>query len=467
MKETDVRHRLEQLLNSRRVVYGRLIEGSDEEFYCDRDNFAQLYRRAVAIRRSQIVALGQDIYLRFLLKWHRLDNTSDNFLEIFRQYRGLRLPLFFFEREVLATRLSDFKREALLELRQLITEGKIILFFDPDSGSPEQYVSYMYRGEGWLTNHRGFDNSINNGSEIQIFLRENGASFLDDLEDGLQQTRNHLIKKLSDLTRAGVISCENYDTLLTFGKGDVSSNDRAGIRQRASRSIQMGTGRWFRLDTFGILGRKPIRSEIAVWQAKLLLRRHGILVKEFYRFEHGLLPWYEIFHALKVLEWQGEIRRGYFIKGLSGIQFALPEAVDILMKLPEERTSAPAYKLVNVLDPAIPFGGNLAWPFESSQKILRLPGNHIGFVGGKPVLYCERYFARWFILADMSGEEFEKVVKLTRNRQILPEPFRPKKKIKVESINGMPAAESPFAKHFMHAGYEKDGSYLVLWPSAL
>jgi hypothetical protein len=82
-------------------------------------------------------------------------------------------------------------------------------------------------------------------------------------------------------------------------------------------------------------------------------------------------------------------------------------------------------------------------------------------------MYCERYFARWYVFIKLSGEEFEGLVKLTRNRQILPEPFRPRKKIEVETINGVPAVESPFVKHFIRAGYEKDGTRLVLWPSAL
>jgi ATP-dependent Lhr-like helicase len=226
----------------------------------------------------------------------------------------------------------------------------------------------------------------------------------------------------------------------------------------------MRSGRWFRLDTFSVLGRHPDRSEAAAWQARLLLERYGILVKEFYRFETGLLPWYDIFQALKKLEWQGEIRRGYFVKGLSGIQFALPDAVELLSQPAEQLTP---FQLLNVLDPALPFGGNLSWPLDVTKDIVRSPGNHIGFAKGEPLLYTERYFTRWYISDEATGDQIEGIVALTRNRLKPAEPFRRKRKIQVELINDTPAAKSRFAARFYTSGYEQDGTSLVLWPSAL
>jgi ATP-dependent Lhr-like helicase len=104
-------------------------------------------------------------------------------------------------------------------------------------------------------------------------------------------------------------------------------------------------------------------------QARLLLHRYGILVKEWYRRENGLLPWYQIFQALKRLEWQGEIRRGYFISGLSGVQFALPEAVELLDKINRTPVSGDTSALlISTLDPAWPCGGGMdSGGVEASQ----------------------------------------------------------------------------------------------------
>ena len=128
-----------------------------------------------------------------------------------------------------------------------------------------------------------------------------------------------------------------------------------------------------------MLGKQLDRGEIATRQARLLLHRYGILVKECYRRESGLLPWYEIFQVLKRLEWQGEIRRGYFIAGLSGVQFALPEAVALLEQI---QTGGEPVKndavLLSTADPALPLGGT------PGREMQDMHGNKISMVRARP-----------------------------------------------------------------------------------
>ena len=90
---------------------------------------------------------------------------------------------------------------------------------------------------------------------------------------------------------------------------------------------------WFLIDSFAVRGKSLTEEERIDNQTHLLLKRYGILVKEEYRRESNFVNWYNIFQNLKRLEWQGKIRRGFYIERLSGIQFALPEAVDLLEKV--------------------------------------------------------------------------------------------------------------------------------------
>ena len=120
-----------------------------------------------------------------------------------------------------------------------------------------------------------------------------------------------------------------------------------------------------------------------------------------------------------------------------------------------------------MLDPALPFGGNIPWPVGSERKIIRLPGNHIGFFRGRPVVYTENYFSRWYPLQDVGRKEFTALVDLTRNWQALPDRIRIRKSITVETIGDQAAAHHPFGGCFLQAGYEEDGTRLVLWPSAV
>ena len=204
--------------------------------------------------------------------------------------------------------------------------------------------------------------------------------------------------------------------------------------------------------------------------ARVLLDRYGILVKEFYRQEKGLLPWYQIFQALKRLEWQGEIRRGYFIEGLSGIQYALPQAVDLLSSLSEKKISNECFVL-STLDPALPFGGNINWGLKDIQdneiEIRKVQGNHLILIDEKPAIYSEGYASRLTSIKHLTGDEIVKMSKVLKNWLRLTEPVRPKKKIAIEVIDNQPAIDSKYAEHFYKEGFERENKEIVLWPSGL
>ena len=218
------------------------------------------------------------------------------------------------------------------------------------------------------------------------------------------------------------------------------------------------------------MGKKPSPNERLERQARLLLHRYGILVKEFYRRESGFLPWYQLFQVLKKMEWQGQIRRGYFIDGLSGIQFALPDAIELLTSLPDKEAGRePA--VVCTMDPALPFGGNIDWDLKNIQgnqiEIKRSSGNHLIFLNEVPVMYTENYGDKLLRLNSFKNKEIEKIVDSLKNWLRLPAAIRPRKKIEINLIDEQPAIESDLADFFYRAGFEREGSSIVLWPSGL
>ncbi len=77
----------------------------------------------------------------------------------------------------------------------------------------------------------------------------------------------------------------------------------------------------------------PEPETLALLSARLLLRRYGVVARELAIMDSGLPPWRVLYEVLTRLELAGEVRRGYFAEGLSGAQFALPEAVDQLQQL--------------------------------------------------------------------------------------------------------------------------------------
>ncbi len=82
------------------------------------------------------------------------------------------------------------------------------------------------------------------------------------------------------------------------------------------------------------------------------------------------------------MELRGEIRRGYFVAGLSGLQFALPQAVEQL------RAASESDELVvlNASDPATVFGGELK---DIPLRFARIPSTHVVLWRGQLVLVAE------------------------------------------------------------------------------
>ena len=81
------------------------------------------------------------------------------------------------------------------------------------------------------------------------------------------------------------------------------------------------------------------------------------------------MPWRVLYEVLSRLELAGEVRRGYFVEGLSGAQFALPEAMqqlDAIAKLPtadEPMVLLHAYDPANLYGPSAPLG----WPYPQQS----------------------------------------------------------------------------------------------------
>jgi ATP-dependent Lhr-like helicase len=104
-----------------------------------------------------------------------------------------------------------------------------------------------------------------------------------------------------------------------------------------------------------------------------------------------------VYPVLRAMEDAGRIRRGYFVTGLGGAQFALPGAVDRLRQyrdLAAERLGTKAAAVVlATTDPANPFGVALPWPEvvgDVGGRPARTAGSYVVLLDGVASLYVER-----------------------------------------------------------------------------
>ncbi|MCI0695694.1 hypothetical protein L0337_27290 [candidate division KSB1 bacterium] len=521
----EVTEILDELAKAGAVYRGRLTQDANAEQWCDRRNFEQLYRRAIQERRRAFAPKPAENFLGFLWRWHGIGQLQNpaHLLPLLQRLRGLFLPLNFLEREILRARIpaTQFPQQFAachLHLASLCQQGELIWRLYQEEAGHAKSAQFFLRGEGHLFYSREqlaekVDQLSTSAKTVQEFLRKHGASFFRDLAAGSGLSRSHLVDGLAELAWRGLVTNDSLLMLQELAEHGAprsaettpsevvpqpqrepaptslqefleeklpdwrrrsQSRWRQHSRRRELKKLpQLNEGRWSLVESFSIYGKPQSPANVearssAQQQANLLLERYGILVKEWYRRENGLLPWYALFQALKQMEWRGEVRRGYFVEGLSGVQFALPQAVEMLAAS-ETQTIPAGPAMLSLLDPAVPFGSGVNLPLvgfdDKPFPLIRQAGNHLLFMEAKPVVYAENYGSRLWSLAGATEEQLAAALACLRQFLLLPEPLRPRKRIEVESWNGKPVTTTPAAAWLQRHGFEKEEEKMVLWPS--
>jgi ATP-dependent Lhr-like helicase len=179
------------------------------------------------------------------------------------------------------------------------------------------------------------------------------------------------------------------------GRRPAESEYRAAkrrVRERLARPVESTwVGRWSPVHRFGVMGKALPPEQRAGQQARQLLSRYGVVTYESLSNETGAWEWSQIYPHLQRLEMRGELRRGYFVQGLPGPQFALPEVVE---RLRASRDQADAGLVVlNAADPANLYGPALPeGPVAATGEPLsfsRIPSTWLVQQAGLPVLVAE------------------------------------------------------------------------------
>ncbi len=127
----------------------------------------------------------------------------------------------------------------------------------------------------------------------------------------------------------------------------------------------------------------------------VLLERYGILTRELVELEPWGPEWADLAGLLARAELRGELRRGYFVEGLSGVQYARDESAAGLSRLAGSLASAAEDILLAAADPANLYGSGA--PFDiplldgGKGRLSRVAGNYLIMKSGRPVLVIEAY----------------------------------------------------------------------------
>jgi ATP-dependent Lhr-like helicase len=153
------------------------------------------------------------------------------------------------------------------------------------------------------------------------------------------------------------------------------------------------------------MGPELTEEERAEKIARQWLARYGIVSREWWRRERPPVSWRTIYRELKRLEFRGEVRRGYFVKGLGGAQFALPDAVEWLRAVASEDQSAAGFTVMAASDPANVY--NLPLELVDRDPLSRPRGSGALLVmrGGRVAMAVEGRGRRFSAADWLSAEE--------------------------------------------------------------
>ena len=219
-----------------------------------------------------------------------------------------------------------------------------------------------------------------------------GAGFWDELLDAVGGAPAEVFSTLWSLVWAGEVTNDLWMPLRAPHKlpKPRASTARFGRRTARGGGAAHGAiaGRWSL--TGRLFARAPSGDERLRAQAELLLERHGVVTRAAVLGDGVPGGFAGVYRPLSELETLGRCRRGYFLAGLGGAQFAMPGAIERLRDL-RDPDGDPVTLVLGAADPAQPFGAAVPWPKRGTARgPSRTFGAQVVLMDGAPVLYLER-----------------------------------------------------------------------------
>jgi ATP-dependent Lhr-like helicase len=432
-----------------------------DDRWAERENLTEMRRVTVAVRRRESLAVAPEVFADFLLRWQHVHPSTRGegpaFVEtILEQLQGLAMPARLWEADVLPRRVAGYRPSWLDDF---MGRGDWLWRAD-GSGRSEPRVAFFTRDFVGLDElPSGVDELGLDEARILELLGGMGASFAAELAraSGLEPSR--VRRALLELAGRGLATNDRFDPMRAGGDATLSalteaSRDRAGgrsLRIRPRRSIPgQSEGRWSRLNPPSA----DPEARLLAW-ASALLDRYGVLSREVVALEPSAPGWGGLAPLLARAEWRGEVRRGYFVEGLSGVQYASEEAAAELARLAAHPEPASPVVLLPTVDPANLYGAGAPLDVElldgGTARLPRVTGNYLAIRDGRPVLIAESHGKRLTALPWASPADIDSALKL------LPTLIGPGRRIlKVELYNGMPAAEGLAAGRLAELGFVRD-----------
>ncbi|MFI5956957.1 ATP-dependent helicase [Cryptosporangium sp. NPDC051539] len=396
---------LQRLSASRRVTSGEFRPDGAGTEWCDAEVLRTLRRRSLAALRKEVEPVGAEAYATFLARWQQVSAAreaprgkrpagprlaaADAVLRAVEQLQGLAVPASALEQLVLASRVPGYS-PALLD--ELCAAGEVVWSGAGSLPGNDGWVTLAYADAAPLLLPPPAEYSATPLHESVLKALDGGrALFFRNLSDAVGAAAGttddaELAGAVWDLVWAGLVT---NDTLAPLRALQTGGKTRHPVRRAApaSRLRRPGRGGLSGL-TGGVRPARPTMpsrtgppSMAGRWSlvgereldptrrthaaAEVMLDRYGVVVRGTVGPERLPGGFGGLYRVLGAAEDTGRVRRGYFVEGLGGAQFAEPGAVERLRAVAAELDAderAPQAVVLAATDPANPYGAALGWP---------------------------------------------------------------------------------------------------------
>src|SRR5262245_8043506 len=386
------------------VLRGKFHPDAEDQEWCDRRLLARIHRLTIDRLRAEIQPVSIHDFYRFLFAWQRADHEHrveglEGLQSVLEQLDGCELPLAAWESALLPARVTDYDPEWL---DRLCFSGRIGWGRSSIPQNPNGRASVplrtspiaLYLRENltdWLKLAQP-----NSAIELPVTseaifaaLQNGGALFFSELVSRSGLLPSQVEEALSQLAAVGLVTSDSFDglraLLVPSNKRPTFGRNTAKRRRKANLASIEFAGRWSLLPRSGGFpaagasnGEDPREAAIEKF-ARILLRRYGIVFRRLLERESLPITWYELGRVYRRLEARGEIRGGYFVGGVSGEQFALPEAIGLLRSIRKSSSNSELITL-SAADPL-----NLQGILTPGTGIPAFTANRILFRDGLPL----------------------------------------------------------------------------------
>jgi ATP-dependent Lhr-like helicase len=448
-----VQREIAVLVRDGRIVEGAFLPGGSSRELCDRDVLDAVRRKSLARLRRAIEPVDPRALARFLPEWHgipRKRRGRDALLAVVAELEGCPLVASVLESEVLPARVERYRG---WDLDALCASGEVVWAGVEPLGANDGRVTLTLADHDALLARTSAPVEGAVAGAIRDQLRRRGAVFFADVARAVGGFPNDVLEVLWQMVWAGEVTNDTLEPLRSRARALAAESQR---RQHPRHARAPRTG------PPGSEGRWSLRA--ARWEehedtdrraalARSLLDRYGVVMRETAHAEGVAGGFAAVYDVLKALEEQGRVRRGYFVDGRGGAQFALPGADERLRARRDAREDAAPIVLA-ATDPANAWGALLDWPASpcdarpqrgAGALVVLHEGELLGWVGrgDHPVItFLPPDEPARSVAARRLATALADRVDRGGHRALL-----------LSSVDGVEAARSPLAGAFVAAGF--------------